>query len=543
MTTDAMQMRAGGLVLSERRPWALVARYADQLTAAGLLALSLWIRIPGLAPASLYRDDAWQMLAARVHTWSQLVRIMQEAPGYTLMVHFWGEATGTSSLAAQFPSFVASTVAAPVFFYLLRRLNFSRLCAATSSTLLLSGVAAHFSDRVKPYAFDELIAVVLVFLAIRTVREPTRRRWAALAAVAAAGTAFSLSALPVTLGLPVAAGLGAGLHRHRRAVALATGAPAGVGAVLWFTFVHHNPGRAELHLFWASTLGGSVIHRAVATMTGVLTLGANLSPGFFVAPAAILAVALPVVVALLLVRRRWLGAVVASPILIAAGGQLAGVFPFDGGRVDLGLFPVAALALGVGLDLARERTAGAALRSSMSVAPVVLALLATYTATFGPMRYAFVEDTRALVQTELARHHPHDVVIVAPESVYGYALYATQPPQLVPSADSVTGFAVRIPSAPGILLLDPHLDGSESYYAASTSLRSLRVRDLRLVHADLARTAPSRVWLMGCWRDTEPSMLDRVITRLGYVAAERWTPASNYGCRLILFVHRATSRA
>ena len=83
---------------------------------AGLLVLSVALRIQGLAPTSLYRDDAWSMLVTRMHGLGEIRLVMMTAPGFELVLKMLGAIFGNSSLAAQAPAWIAGIALAPLSF-------------------------------------------------------------------------------------------------------------------------------------------------------------------------------------------------------------------------------------------------------------------------------------------------------------------------------------------------------------------------------------------------------------------------------------------
>ena len=93
----------------------------DIVLCLALSLIAIVLRAGPLGPWSLWRDDAWQALAARAGTWAQAARIGQTAPGFSVLLSFWLMLTGFSSLAAQALPFVAGVAGAPFAYLLAKR--------------------------------------------------------------------------------------------------------------------------------------------------------------------------------------------------------------------------------------------------------------------------------------------------------------------------------------------------------------------------------------------------------------------------------------
>ena len=142
-----------------------------------LLGTSVVLRVGGLGPTSLWRDDAWQALVARTDSWSDIVRIGQTPPGFSLLLWLWLTLTGLSSLAAQALPFVAGVAAAPFVYLLAARAGFGTAGAVSAGVgLAASPLHVVYSTRVKPFTLDSDISMLLTLLGIRVLDEPARRR-------------------------------------------------------------------------------------------------------------------------------------------------------------------------------------------------------------------------------------------------------------------------------------------------------------------------------------------------------------------------------
>jgi len=187
----------------------------------------------------LWRDSLWgdeAMLATSIvsrsfHGLLQPLDYGQLAP----VPFLWLERVavvvgGTSELALRAAPFLASCA------LLLVLIPFARETLTELETFVALGFAAtstsllRYAAELKPYAVDALVSLLMIWAALRVVREPERRRWwIALGTVAAAGALVSTPAVFTCVAIGIALGAEfAQRGRLGRATAVAGVAGAGV---------------------------------------------------------------------------------------------------------------------------------------------------------------------------------------------------------------------------------------------------------------------------------------------------------------------------
>jgi hypothetical protein len=417
-------------------------RWLGPLLLVAIVAFGAWTRSSGFTRGSLWFDDAWTAMPARVGL-SKAVHMVTTAPGYTLALRSWLRLGPTQSWWAQLPAFVAGLAAIVAVFCLLRFFRaWWPLPYLGAVVVAASPVAANYSTRVKQFGLDLLLACVLLWLAERWRRTPGTRAAVLLALACACSLLVSATTLVVAAGVAGLAVLLAVCDRARRTegalVAGVTAATLAVEYVLWLR--HLSP---SLHYGWtkrgyllstASThrlafsfeaMGTGLVHWMLGvplgrgrTSTAVTTVGVAVA----LATAVVLvAVTVPPLVRVARRRGRAPGPLVASSLAVVLAVVLAllGRSPFGGGRTDEVLYPslllLAAGAVTPWLLRAGARAARWSLAGVVVAAAGLLAVGATH-------RAAYPTTVLRPLAAEL-RHvaRPGDVVVVDPWLTFTWA--------------------------------------------------------------------------------------------------------------------------
>lgn len=174
----------------------------DAALVAGLAVVAALLRAGPLDPSTLWFNDAWAALVARADTVGEVLLPALTAPGWTLGLWAWLGAAGFSNLAAQLPAFALGVAGPPALYLLARRMGISRAGAGLGAAVLLTAPAhVTYSSRVKPYALDALLVVVLLGAAWAVLAGGGGwRRWAGYGGLAALATALSGAVAPVAAG-------------------------------------------------------------------------------------------------------------------------------------------------------------------------------------------------------------------------------------------------------------------------------------------------------------------------------------------------------
>lgn len=305
----------------------------------------------GFSRGTLFRDDAWVALTTRVPL-STAARMVVTTPGFVLAERVWIGWFPHSVPWDQLPTYVASVAGIVLVGRLARWWGLS-----VPASLLAAGVIAvassdvTYATRVKPYAFDLLDAVLILWLAEKVRREgSTAAPWLAVASVWVC--TFSLTAVPLVIGAWVLLGIDA-VARGRLGVRLAasgTATAVGLGA-LWFAV--RGGVSPQLRSSWDGYyLQLSSVHsltHSVRTITDGLVAGIGVTT-----PAlgphglgTIDRVAIIVLLAVGLVAWRKQLVCIAA-IFSAAMLSIPSLVPLGTGRTDAYLYPALALIMAEG---------------------------------------------------------------------------------------------------------------------------------------------------------------------------------------------------
>lgn len=198
-----------------------------------IAAVAAAARAGGFSSGTLYRDDAWVALTSRVPL-NVAARMVVTAPGFVLGERVWIGWFPHAVWADQLPTFLASVAGVVVVGRLARWWGLS-----SPASLLTAGIVAvaladvQYATRIKPYAFDLLAACLVLWLAERVRRQGARGApWLAVASVAVC--AFSLSPVPLVVGVWVVLAAEALVRRALSVRLVASGAATVVGLLaLW----------------------------------------------------------------------------------------------------------------------------------------------------------------------------------------------------------------------------------------------------------------------------------------------------------------------
>ncbi len=215
-----------------------------------ITAFGAWLRVQGLTRLTLYTDDAWAAMAARVGI-GTAARMGVTAPGYYLAERAWIHLSPGSTVWAQIPALVLGLVGIAAAYALVRTYGLPRWLGLVAAAVVATGpVMVAYSTHVKEYGADFVLASALLALAETSRRcRSSARLLGSLAGLSV--VSFFVSASVVTV---FGAAWGALLidgfsDRERRSRVLAWGAgTAGACAVIGLAFFRSLP--ASLHEFW-----------------------------------------------------------------------------------------------------------------------------------------------------------------------------------------------------------------------------------------------------------------------------------------------------
>jgi hypothetical protein len=409
----------------------------------GLLAvLAGVLRLDPLAPSSLWIDDAWAALVVKAHGAHDVLLAGVTAPGFAILLKGWLAAAGFSELNAQLLPFVAGVLTAPFLFLVARWMGVGRL-GATIGALALAGSVVHmtYSTRVKQYTLDGLVALAVLALAWWLVRDVgNRRRWWLFAVGSVVAIVLSSPAIAVvTSSLVVAVAVLVRARKSRRAALPPVVVIVGFIGAWWWLMLRPRVNGA-LKEYWS----GYFIPRDEGVGRALFIAARDAKDVFAgavppnVTSATVAALSVPVAVAVLLLARRYVAALlfVVAPMGLAVALAAVDGVPLGTGRTDIYLYPGIALAIAMAVHELEQRWRRA------TVAAVCLVLVAQVI-VFKPVLPYPARDVGPLVAELEQRAAGTDGVLVRPDDDFAFALYTTWPVTFR-EANAVTGFAVAI---------------------------------------------------------------------------------------------------
>ncbi|WP_432840981.1 hypothetical protein [Dactylosporangium sp. CA-092794] len=413
--------------------------------------LSMWMTAP------YWQDEAWVALSTRVPL-SDLPQITSSTPlGWSLLLRLVAD-PGSFRLVP-----LAFALIAVVAAYALGRLLpwrtrvESMLAGAACAGAVVLLPAQQLRHDLKQYTADAAVTLALLAATAWLERSWSRRRVAAVAALAP--VAFLVSQATLIVAVATFAGLmvGAAARRDRRRFIEATVAGAASGLALLILFlVLVEPNRNEtLRHYWDD------FYPSPSQLPGYL--GSHLRP---LGPSAgFRHLAIPVFavlgVAALLVKRRvaTMAAFVGIPALLVALG-VARTYPLLDQRTSYFLFAAGAALAGIGVLGAATYLARFVPRGSRPVwriacsAALALVALGAF-AVDNRAWYRFdgldsrvpdsspiaLTDVRSQVRWVDAHRAPGDVVIVSVSAIHGYAFYHDDKPMAWQPSAADTGWS------------------------------------------------------------------------------------------------------
>jgi hypothetical protein len=531
-------------------------RWLGPLSLLAIVGFGAWARAPGFTSSSLWFDDAWSAMPARVSV-STAVKMVTTAPGYTIALRSWLRLHPESTWWAQLPAFVVGLAGIVAVYALLRAFGaWWPLPYLAALVVAASPVAVDYSTRVKQFGLDLLLACLVLWLLERWRRSAAHRD-ATLLAIGCAGSLL-ISATTLVVCAPVAlvaAVCGATEGRRRRDGAVVAGTTAvtlAVSYVLWLR--HLSP---SLHYGWTKRgylLSTQSLHRVAfsfeAMGTGIFhwMLGVPLGRGrvstaitsmgialSLLAAAALLAICVPPLAGLVRRRGREPGPLVASSLCVALAVALAlaGRSPFGGGRTDEVLYPsILLLAAGAVTTLVARGTPRArriALAGVVVVAGTLVGVGATHRATYP------TTDLRPLARqlddpVNVARSR---VVVVDPWLTFTWAYDG-----LSPTAVSFAHTQLAWSQGFHVVSLDPNVVISTNYFFPDSSSSALSSRTHRIWY--VASTVGHQSAIPGHRNDLEKTADFLYLRTLG------WTPTGVYltapHTEAVLLAYRPSTR-
>jgi hypothetical protein len=539
------------MMRAEGRP--LVGRSrVGSATLAALVAITVfgaWLRVQGLTSLTLYTDDAWAAMPARVGI-GTATRMGVTAPGYYLAERAWIHLAPGSTVWAQIPALVLGLVAVAAAYVLVRTYGLARWLGLVAAVLVATGpVMVAYSTHVKEYGADFVLASALLGLAETARRSRSSVRLLGLLAGLSVVSFFVSASVVTVLAAAWVALLIDGFsdgERRRRVLAWGGGA-AGACAVIALALFRSLP--PSLHEFWltrgffahpssATALAAQLRNVATSMLGGLGLWPRHVPPGGFgiepvpvpgifsnlaVGPArtAVFVVAVVLLVAGLSSGRR---ALAPALVLVASGLAWAvSVVPLGSGRTDTIVYPAILVLLALGVHritaaIGSSLAVGGLPRCGLQMAGgVTLAVwIAVLVVQPGTPRVPYpAVDTQTLAHHISAERQPGDIVMVAPGERFPWGYAATSAVRIRFGGQWTMGFTVES-ADPGTFIAPGCAD--EPGYDPDT-------------WAEAARNA-SRVWYVGsgtiCDPQPEQDQLYQALIGQGFRPVDRVDAQANY---------------
>jgi hypothetical protein len=368
------------------------------LVLVALVAVGIVVRlIEFAARRSLWLDESMVALNVASRSFGGLLYPLdysQNAP----VLFLWADRLavtlfGVSEWSLRAPALVAGLALLPATWWVARRLLPPDAALLAVAVVALSPVLVYYSNEVKPYGSDALVAALLVGAALALLGAPERAgHWRVLWAAGAVALCASSPALFVLGGVGLALLSSAAARRTkgfwRRIVVTAVVWGASF-ATVFLAFLHHSTNNQFLQRYFAGlflTPGSpELLNRAG------LAIGGTISGAFFhrdlfdvTVPAlrqvyVAAALALFAVGAAALARRR--GAAVAvllvAPILAAFAASVVRMYPVTA-RLMAYAVPLLAILAAAGMAACAERLAARWRRQGLAFAGALFVLPAAY---------------------------------------------------------------------------------------------------------------------------------------------------------------------
>ena len=148
----------------------------------GLTWLAFALRVLGITAQSLWRDEVDALIFA-TRPLSELLGMFrqpgQNGPLFFLALRPWLAAAGPSEFALRFPSALASALAVPIFYALVRRLVGDRKPAVIAALLMATApYLVWYGQEAKMYAALTVLALASLLLTLEVARRGGWWRWA-----------------------------------------------------------------------------------------------------------------------------------------------------------------------------------------------------------------------------------------------------------------------------------------------------------------------------------------------------------------------------
>lgn len=419
------------------------------IVSALVLALAL-LRVDLLGPSSLWLDDAWVALAHRAESWTELRYTGLTSPGFAVLLKSWLALVGFSETNAQLLPFLGGVTAPGLMYVVARRIHFDRIPSLAGAAVVgLAPMVVTYTTRVKQFTLESLIALGLLLLGIRLIRQTTVRATVGFALAAGLSVTFSPFLVLYVPAIIVTAAWKAWKrddYPFLRSLTLSTAILGGF-TLAWYLFILKPAVNTKFVNYWKdyylnfgdgfAPAWASLAKTATRFAGGFIELD-RLGPAFVPLLFSLLLIS----VLAIAIHKPSLAVILVTPIFLGVAISAVGVAPLGGGRTDVYLYPSLALILSGGLNrlrvvLERRRTdlpLGSAVIAAMVATFAVISLIDARTPRYPK------EDLRPLVAELETSRRSDDALLIYPYASFGFALYTSESFDMVPDTSLEMGF-------------------------------------------------------------------------------------------------------
>lgn len=164
---------------------------------SGVVLISIYRRLGGIAPNSLWLDDVWCAALAKYGSVPFILTGKFPAPpGFILMLKAMGKLFGFSAFWLQMLPLFASVSQIFLIAYIVRKIT-KMDSLAVSAAIILAGnpTLASYSLRIKPFALDGLIVLVILALSLLSLEYKEKKYFILLSLFSAAAVFISFTSI------------------------------------------------------------------------------------------------------------------------------------------------------------------------------------------------------------------------------------------------------------------------------------------------------------------------------------------------------------
>ena len=420
-----------------------------------LCGLGCFWRFWGLDPPSLWLDDQWVAIVVSKMTWRQFIQLRPPVPiGFVAVLKLLASFLSDPEWPLQVFPAACSILQLPLLALLVVRATGRRSLGLLAAALLLvNPTVGTYAVRVKPFASDSLITILILLAGLPLLQRWTARRAVVVAATGIVALLFSFTSAFVSLpllNLAVARRLLQGKDKAVRWRAISIGLAFNAAALLLYCVLLRGQSNDAMKAFWADFFlplesAGAAFAFLYSQVLGALIGGAFPGPGWFLAGLLLIPPC-----AILIREPATRNSVMLFPLFycsLAAASALH-VYPVGTGRTDIFSYPITLLLLCLGLHVL---TPWIGLGKYAGMVFVVLALVVV-------MRYGAASaykkpcDDAQLVASLQRLAQDDDAVVIYPHGSFAVGYYSEWPMQIRPWDQYTHGFEVQFERQPTLTL-------------------------------------------------------------------------------------------